>query len=44
MTIKLKYLYGAFALIVALVLGAVLVYPDQELILSFVMSVRATPF
>ena len=35
MTIKLKYLYGAFALIVALVLGAVLVYPDQELHLIF---------
>jgi len=35
MTIKLKYLYGGFALIVALVLGAVLVYPDQELHLIF---------
>ncbi len=35
MTIKLKYLYGAFAIIVALVLGAVLIYPDQELHLIF---------
>jgi len=35
MTIKLKYLYGGFALIVALVFGAFLVYPDQELHLIF---------
>ena len=35
MKISLKYIYGSLALIVALVLGAVLVYPDQDLHLIF---------
>lgn len=35
MKISLKYLYGSLALIVALVLGAVLAYPDQDLHLIF---------
>jgi competence protein ComEC len=35
MKISLKYLYGSLALIAALVLGAVLAYPDQDLHLIF---------
>ncbi len=35
MTIKLKYLFGGLALVVALVLGAVLTYPDQNLHIIF---------
>jgi competence protein ComEC len=35
MSVKIKYLYGSLALIIALVIGAVLVYPDQNLHLIF---------
>jgi competence protein ComEC len=35
MNLKLKYLFGSFALIVALIIGAVVVYPDQNLHVVF---------
>ncbi len=35
MRISLKYLYGVFALVIVLIFGAVLVYPDQDLHLIF---------
>jgi competence protein ComEC len=35
MEIKIKYFFGGFALIVALIIGAVVVYPDQNLHIIF---------